>query len=125
MNAPTRLPRSRPLLQQDAPSYVLHTYPFKETSLVVEAFSCGFGRVALVAKGARRRNSPLRGALTPFQPLLLSWSGRADLKVLHRAEWQGSKHQIAGLALICGFYLNELMLKLVARDDPHDKLYAD
>jgi len=104
---------------------VLHTYPFKETSLVVEAFTRDFGRIALVAKGARRPASMLRGALMAFQPLLLSWSGKGELKVLHRAEWQGGHYQLAGLPLICGFYLNELMLKLTARDDPHERLYLD
>jgi DNA repair protein RecO (recombination protein O) len=107
------------------PGYVLHTYPFKETSLVVEAFTREHGRVGLVAKGARRRGSVLRGVLMAFQPLLLAWSGKSELKLLQRAEWQGGHRQLAGLALICGFYLNELLLRLTARDDPHPGLYAD
>jgi DNA repair protein RecO (recombination protein O) len=77
-----------------------------------------------VAKGARRPASPLRGSLMAFQPLLLAWSGKSELKVLHRAEWQGGHPQLAGLPLICGFYLNELLLRLLARDDPHAGLYA-
>ena len=92
---------------------------------MVEAFTRDFGRIGLVAKGARRPGSALRGALMAFQPLFLSWSGKAELKVLHRAEWQGGHHQLMGLPLICGFYLNELMLKLTARDDPHEGLYLD
>ncbi|HEY7758054.1 MAG TPA: DNA repair protein RecO [Burkholderiales bacterium] len=125
MNAPAILPRARPRPQDGEAGYVLHTYPFKETSLVVEAFTRDFGRVGLVAKGARRPASPLRGALMAFQPLLLSWSGKGELKALHRAECCGGHYQLAGLPLICGFYLNELMLKLTARDDSHERLYLD
>jgi DNA repair protein RecO (recombination protein O) len=124
VNAPIAVPRERPHQQEAEPGYVLHSYPFKETSLVVELFTRNFGRVGLVAKGARRPASPLRGALMAFQPLLLAWSGKSELKVLHRAEWQGGHAQLAGLPLICGFYLNELLLKLLARDDPHAGLYA-
>jgi DNA repair protein RecO (recombination protein O) len=124
VNAPIALPRERAHQQEAEPGYVLHTYPFKETSLVVELFTRDCGRVGLVAKGARRPASPLRGTLMAFQPLLLSWSGKSELKVLHRAEWQGGHAQLVGLPLICGFYLNELLLKLMARDDPHAGLYA-
>jgi DNA repair protein RecO (recombination protein O) len=124
VNASVPLPRERTHHQEAEPGYVLHTYPFKETSLVVELFTRNFGRVGLVAKGARRPASPLRGSLMAFQPLLLAWSGKAELKVLHRAEWQGGRAQLAGLPLICGFYLNELLLKLLARDDAHPQLYA-
>ena len=105
------------------PAFVLHSYPFRETSLVVEAFSRNFGRVGLVAKGARRPRSSLRGLLLAFQPLLLSWSGKTELRTLTRAEWQGGQPPPTGLALICGFYLNELLLRFLARDDPHERLY--
>jgi DNA repair protein RecO (recombination protein O) len=124
VNAPIALPRERAHQQEAEPGYVLHSYPFKETSLVVELFTRDFGRVGLVAKGARRPSSPMRGALMAFQPLLLSWSGKSELKVLHRAEWQGGRGQLVGLPLICGFYLNELLLRLMARDDPHAGLYG-
>lgn len=111
--------------QQEArPAFVLHTYPFRETSLVVEAFTRDHGRVALVARGARRPKSVLRGVLLPFQPLLLSWSGKRELRTLTRAEWQGGYAALKGQALICGFYLNELLLKLTPRDDPHERLFA-
>jgi DNA repair protein RecO (recombination protein O) len=105
------------------PAFVLHCYPFRETSLVVEAFSRNLGRIGLVAKGARRPKSNLRGLLLAFQPLLLSWSGKSELRTLTRAEWQGGQPPLTGLALICGFYLNELLLKFLARDDPHEHLY--
>jgi DNA repair protein RecO (recombination protein O) len=104
--------------------YVLHTYAFKETSLVVEVFTRDCGRIGAVAKGARRPRSALRGTLMAFQPLLLSWSGKSELRVLRSAEWAGGQPQLSGLALICGFYLNELVLKLTQRDDPHAGTYG-
>ena len=103
--------------------YVLHSYPYQETSLIIEAFTREFGRVAMVAKGAKRPHSALRSVLMPFHALTLDWSGRADLKTLRTAEWCGAFRLLRGRALICGFYLNELLLKLVHRDDPHDALF--
>ena len=105
------------------PGFVLHTYPFKETSVVAEVFTRGHGRVALIARGARRPASALRGLMQPFTPLLLSWFGKAELKTLHAAEWQGGLIAPQGRALMCGFYLNELLLRLLARGDAHERLY--
>ncbi len=115
--------RERRGVRDDEAAYVLHSYPFKETSLVVEVFSRNAGRLGLVARGARRPKSSLRGLLMAFQPLNLSWSGKAELRTLHRAERQAGHAQLSGLSLMCGFYLNELMLKLLAREDPHEGLY--
>ena len=103
--------------------YVLHSYPFRESSLIVETFTRAHGRVALVARGARRPKSALRGVLLAFQPVMLSWSGKAELRTLIRAEWLGGHAPLKGLAVICGFYLNELLLRLLARDDPHERLF--
>ncbi|GAB1232139.1 DNA repair protein RecO [Ferrigenium sp. UT4] len=108
---------------QDEPAFVLHSYPFRETSLILEVFSRAHGRVPLVARGARRPRSALRGLLMNFQPLALSWFGKHELRTLHRAEWQGGQPQLRGTALLCGFYLNELLLNLMARDDPHERLF--
>lgn len=108
---------------QDDPAFVLHSYPFRETSLVLEVFSRQHGRVPLVARGARRPRSVLRGLLMGFQPLSLSWFGKHELRTLHSAEWQGGQPQLQGTALMCGFYLNELLLNLMARDDPHANLF--
>ena len=105
------------------PAFVLHGYPYRETSLVLEVFTRNFGRIALVARGARRPRSALRGVLLAFQPLLLSWAGKSELRTLHKAEWQGGLPQLKGIALLCGFYVNELMVKLLPRDDPHEQLY--
>ncbi len=105
------------------PGFVLHSYPFRETSLIVEVFTRHFGRVGLVARGARRARSALRGSLMAFQPLLLAWGGKSELRTLHAAEWRGGVPQLRGLGLMCGFYLNELLLKFLARDDPHERLF--
>ena len=109
------------------PGYVLHTYPYKETSLIVEAFTRGFGRVALLARGARRPRSAMRGVLLSFHPLRLGWSGgvsnEASLGNLIAAEWSGALQPLTGRALMCGFYLNELVLRLLPRDDPHEALF--
>jgi DNA repair protein RecO (recombination protein O) len=105
------------------PGYVLHTYPYKETSLIVEAFTRGFGRVALLARGARRPRSAMRGVLLSFHPLRLGWSASAELGNLISAEWSGALQPLGGRALMCGFYLNELVLRLLPRDDPHEALF--
>jgi DNA repair protein RecO (recombination protein O) len=105
------------------PAFVLHTYSFRETSLVVEMFTRDYGRVALLAKGARRPRSALRGLLLSFQPLSLSWSGKNELRILHKADWSGGQPLLRGASLMSGFYLNELLLKLLTRDDPHDRLF--
>ncbi len=109
--------------QDNQPAFVLHTYPYRETSLIVETLTQQFGRVALLAKGARRPRSAVRGLLMAFQPLTLSWFGKRELRTLKNAEWQGGQPPLAGSALICGFYLNELILKLLPRDDPHPQLF--
>ena len=105
------------------PGFVLHSYPYKETSLIVDVFSRDYGRVALIAKGAKRPHSKLRGVLQTFQPLSVSWSGKAEVRTLTAAEWIGGLLPLEKSALLCGFYLNELLVKLLARDDPHPALF--
>lgn len=116
---------TQPRRVENQPAFVLHHYPYRETSQIIEVFTRQHGRVAMVARGARRPKSVLRGVLLAFQPLLLSWFGKNELKTLHAAEWQGGVPQLTGLALMCGFYLNELLLHLLPRDDPHDSLFGD
>jgi DNA repair protein RecO (recombination protein O) len=116
----TRPDRTR---HEHQPSFVLHTYAFRETSMVVEVFTRDFGRVALMARGARRPKSALRGLLQSFQPLLLSWIGGGELRTLTQAEWMGGQPLLKGQGLLCGFYLSELILKLLQRDDPHEGLF--
>jgi DNA repair protein RecO (recombination protein O) len=103
--------------------FVLHTYPYKETSLIVELFTRRFGRVALLARGARRPRSAMRGVLLSFHLLRLSFSASAELGNLISAEWGGALQPLAGQGLMCGFYLNELLLRLLPRDDPHEALF--
>lgn len=105
------------------PGFVLHSYPYKETSLIIDMFTRDHGRIGLVAKGAKRPFSKLRGVLQTFQPLSLSWSGKTELRTLIDAEWVGGMLPLERSALLCGFYLNELLVKLLARDDRHPALF--
>ncbi len=104
--------------------YVLHTYPYRETSLILQVWTELHGRFGVVAKGARRPRSAARGVLVPFQPLSLTWFGRGELKTLKSAEPSGAALPLAGPSLLSAFYLNELLLKLIHRDDPHERLWA-
>lgn len=105
------------------PAFVLHNRPYRETSLIVEAFGRDTGRLGLIAKGARRPKSGLRGMLQPFRPLLLSWSGRGELGVLTGTEPDGFVHPLTGTALFSGLYMNELLMRLMHRHDPHPELF--
>lgn len=106
------------------PAFVLHSYPYRETSLIVEIFSRDYGRVSLMARGARRPRSAIRGLLMGFQPLELAWSGKGDVLTLMKAEWQGGIPLLCGQALFCGYYLNELLINLLPREDAHQTLFA-
>lgn len=109
-----------------ADAWVLHSRPFRETSLIVEAFSREFGRMGLVARGGRRPRSALALAARPFRLLLLSWTGRGELATLTGAE-SAPQHSAlappAGEALLAAMYLNELLLRLTRREDPHPELF--
>lgn len=104
--------------------FILHTHAYRETSLIVELLSRDHGRIALVAKGARRPMSALRGVLLAYQPLLVDWSGGGEVKTLVRAEWLGGQPMLSGKALLCGYYLNELLMRFLPREDPHPALFA-
>lgn len=106
------------------PGFVLHTYAWRETSLILEVFSRDHGRVALVARGAKRPTSQFRGLLSPFCPLALSWSGRGEVKSLVRLEWLGGMVPLRGEALLAAFYVNELLVRLLARGDAHPALFG-
>ena len=105
------------------PAFILHHYPYGETSALLEVFSLTHGRVGLIAKGARRAKSDLRAILCPFQPLAIGWSGKGELATLTQAEIAGEMILLSGRALYCGFYINELMLRLIHRHDPHERLF--
>ena len=106
------------------PAYILHSRAYRETSQILEVFTPGYGRTGLVARGARRPKSPLRGILNPFQPLRVSWSGRGDLATLLQAEVIGAGSVIPDSSVMAGFYVNELLTKLLHRHDPHPDLFA-
>lgn len=106
------------------PVYVLHRRVYRESSLLLECLSPTNGRIGLVALGARRRNSPWRGLLEPFQPLLIRWSGRGELGTLRSAEPAGAPLNLPGKALAAGFYLSELVMRMLPRDDPAPDLFV-
>ncbi len=106
------------------PAFILHRYNYSETSLLLETFARDFGRVGLIAKGARRASSDQRPLLNPFHPLLLDWAGRGELATLVRADAEQPAIPLQGKALYCGFYLNELLLRLLLRHDPHEDLFT-
>jgi len=107
----------------EEPAFVLHRYDWSESSLVLEVFTRHHGRIALVAKGVKRPTSQFRPVLLPLQPLHLSWGGDAEVRTLKSAQWQGGHVMPTGEALLSGCYLNELLMRLLARDDPHATLY--
>jgi DNA repair protein RecO (recombination protein O) len=107
----------------DEPAYVLHRYDWSESSLIVEVFTRHYGRIALVAKGAKRPTSSFRPILLPMQLLHVAFGGDAEIRTLKSAEWQGGHVMPTGDALLSGYYLHELLLTLLARDDPHAALF--
>ncbi|MGH8822423.1 MAG: DNA repair protein RecO [Rhodoferax sp.] len=111
----------------DEPAYVLHRYDWSESSLILEVLTRHQGRVALVAKGAKRPSSNFRPVLLPLQPLRVTYSlgagGDAEIHTLKGAEWVGGHVMPTGDTLLSGYYLNELLLRLLARDDPHQRLF--
>ncbi len=106
------------------PAFVLHTRPWRETSLLVELLTLDAGRVGLVARGVRRASSGRKGLLQPFLPLLVSYQGRGELKNLKALEAVAAPLPLTGSALFCGLYVNELLMRLLARDMPIEPLFA-
>ena len=105
------------------PAYVLHSRSFRETSLIVEAFTREHGRVAVVARGAKSARSRWRNVLQPFRPLLLSWYQKTELGTLSAADQVASLPPLQGQSLYCGLYLNELLMRLLHRGDPHVEVF--
>jgi DNA repair protein RecO (recombination protein O) len=106
-----------------SPAFVLHHRLYRETSLLVEIFSSREGRIAAIAKGANRPRSPLRGVLQPFRSLLIAWTGRGEVSTLTRAEVDGPPVTLAGRKLLSGFYMNEVLMRVLHRHDAHPKLF--
>ncbi len=121
VNAPAI--RGRQLIGMSDAAFVLHSYAYRETSLIVETFTRTHGRVVMVAKGAKRPQGAMRGVLNPFQGLTLVWFGKSEMKTLKSAEQDQILPQLSGAALLSAFYLNELLLKLASREDAHEQLF--
>jgi len=112
----------------EEPAYVLHRYDWSESSLILDVFTRHHGRVALVAKGAKKPTSNFRPVLLPLQPLRVGYTagggeGQGEVHVLKGAEWVGGHVMPTGDALMSGLYLNELLMRLLAREDPHPPLF--
>jgi DNA repair protein RecO (recombination protein O) len=107
----------------DEPAFVLHRYDWSESSLILETFTRQHGRIALVAKGAKKPSSNFRPVLLPLQQLRVAFGGDAEIRTLKSAEWVGGQVMPTGDALLSGYYLNELLLRLLARDDAHPRLF--
>ena len=107
----------------DEPAFVLHRYDWSESSLILDVFTRHHGRIALVAKGAKKPSSNFRPVLLPLQQLRVAFGGDAEIRTLKSAEWAGGQVMPAGDALLSGYYLNELVLRLLARDDAHPRLF--
>jgi DNA repair protein RecO (recombination protein O) len=111
-------------------AFVLHRYDWSESSLILDLFTREQGRLAVAAKGAKRPYSQLRSVLLPFQRITVSLGkvavhdeGASEVQTLRGAEWAGGAAMLTGAALFSGFYLNELLMKLLARHDPHVALF--
>ena len=105
------------------PAYVLHRYDWSESSLILDVFTRQHGRIALAAKGVKRPTSSYRPVLLPLQPLAISYGGEGDVRSLKAAEWVGGHVMPTGEALLSGYYLNELLMRLLAREDPYPRLF--
>lgn len=106
-------------------AFVLHSRPFSETSLLIDFFTEGEGKIRLLAKGARRNRSPLRGCLQPFTPLLIRWSGKGEIKTLINADPISLSLPLSGTVLYSGLYLNELVSRVIEFGTPYTSLFFD
>lgn len=106
------------------PAFVLHHRPYRETSLLVDLFTEQHGRITAVARGVRQSRSVLKPLLQPFIPLLISWQGKSELMTLLTAEPNGHTERLGRKSLLPAFYLNELLMRLIPKYDPHPALYT-
>ena len=105
-------------------AYLLHRRPYSETSLLLDIFSRDHGRLALIAKGCRKKKTQAQGLFLPFKPLLVSWTGKGELPILTSIEHQGFLPLPDKTGINCGYYVNELLLKLLHRHDSHEALFG-
>lgn len=112
----------KPIHGQEA--YVIHVRPYRETSVLVTAFVAHFGKMNLLARGVRTARSPLKALLQPFMPLMISFQGRTDLKLLTQCELYGDWSPLKGSSVACGLYLNELLYALLPNGVEHASLFG-
>jgi len=106
------------------PAFVLHRRDYRNTSLLLELFTLHDGRIPAIAKGAKSARGGRATLLQPFRPLLVGLAGRGEIPILAQVEAQGLAFELTGRLLYCGFYLNELLTRLLGRQDPHPDLFA-
>ena len=106
------------------PGYILHYREYQESSLIIEAFSLAQGRISLMAKSARGSRPAVRALYQPFRPLLLSWVGSGELRTLTGIEEAGPALSLSDARLACGYYINELVLRLLGKDQPQENVFA-
>jgi DNA repair protein RecO (recombination protein O) len=107
------------------PAYILHQQHYRESSLIIDVLTRDLGRISLIAKGVRVPKSKTAGVLRPFAALSLSFIGKTGLKTLTNAEIIGLPYELPGLALYCGFYVNELVCSFLHQYDPHPEVFQD
>lgn len=105
------------------PAYILHVRPYRDTSAILDIFTLNHGRLSMIARGAKRPKHPWRHVLMPFHQLALSWTGRSELQTLVQAEQTSSRAYLQGDALFCGFYLNELLLYFLPKQDSYSEVF--
>lgn len=105
-------------------AFILHYRSYRETSLLLELFTEEYGRITLVSRGVRKSKSPAKALLQPFNPLLVSWQGKSELMTLTGVEANGAAVQLRGVCLLSAFYLNEVLMRVLHKHDPHPHLYT-
>ena len=106
------------------PGFILHRRPYRETSLLLDVFSRDHGRIGLIAKGAKRKHSRVAGLLQPFQRLQIAWSGKGELMTLTGVDSDTTAYQLNSRKLIAGFYINELIIRMLHQHEAHPDLFS-
>lgn len=120
---PNRLKRAVAKVLHE-PAYILHSQPYRDTSLLLDVFTRHHGRVSVLAKGAKRPYTQWRASsFQTFQTLSMSFTTKSDVKTLLDVEWVGGIPMLQGAALISGYYMNEWLRRGLARDDVHEGLF--
>jgi DNA repair protein RecO (recombination protein O) len=107
------------------PAFILRQLHYRESSLIIDVLTRDFGKISLIAKGVRKAKSKTAGLMRPFVALSLSFVGKSDLRTMTDAETSGLPNELTGLALYCGFYINELVGNFLHKDDPHQEVFQD